>query len=1643
MTSTQTQPLLEAVEYDPFAQGKSYLRAVPSTEAQREIWLACQLGEQASLAYNESLSVRMRGSLDLRGVQTAVRALVLRHEALRATFSDDGQQMLISADVHLDVPVNDLGGLVGAEQDASVRRSIRDEVDRPFDLAGGPLIRALLLQLAPDHTLLVLTAHHIVCDGWSFGVLLRDLAAELGNVPLAPAYSYADYALAECSEANLHIQQADESYWLETFREIPPPLDLPCDRARGTQRQFASLREDVIVDAHTSDGLRAFAAANSSSLFAVMFSAYAALLSRLSGQQDLVVGISAAAQAAQGLDDLVGHGVHMLPVRVRVDAGADMPGIIASARGALLDALDHQSVSFGALLQRLQIARDAGRLPLISAIFNLDARVDPQLFANSGIDVEVFSNPRSAENFELYLNVTPQNRTLVLECQYKTDLFDRESVQRWLDLYVSALQRMVRTPTAPMRELFAPTSAQAALLAQWNATERPYASDLTLGELVRQGMKLDPDACALRFEGASMSYAELEARASGIARALRERGIAPGAAIGVCLPRGMDLVAALLGCVYSGGAYVPLDPTLPPQRLRGMVEDARARVLLSSHEQQQAAGASFGAPLDTVYVEDMATADPVPAEWLGSADTPAYILFTSGSTGRPKGAINSHRGVVNRLLWMQEAFALRPGERVLQKTPFSFDVSVWEFFWPLSVGATLVVARPDGHRDSAYLADLVRSEGIAVMHFVPSMLQFFLDEPSASACSSLRQVVCSGEALDRERVQQFFRMFPETRLANLYGPTEAAVDVSCWECRPGEDARRVPIGSPIANTQLHVLDAQLCPLPPGAVGELYIGGVQVGLGYASNPALTEQRFLADPFRVGGRLYRTGDLARWRVDGVLEYLGRADDQVKVRGYRIELGEIETRLLALPGVQTAAAMAREDAPGDKRIVAYVAGAGLDDDTNRLREALRRELPDFMLPQVVVRLPALPMLSSGKVDRRSLPAPSPAAAAAGKRATPPRDAMESTILAAMESVLKLPGLGVQDDFFALGGHSLLAARLVARLNGQLNLHIPLHSVFEAPTAERLARLLAKSRHEGGAVVSLRHDPMRRSAPLSAQQERIAFMQELHPDRVTYNAPSAHRLEGSLRSSDLLEALRAVVRRQSVLRTSILRDAGAYTQVIHDDVDFNMPLIDLGDLPDEQREAALMQRMQDIVDQPMRLDQAPLFRVALFRLDEQSHVFLFMPHHIIWDGWSFDLLYEEMSSCLDAVVRAAPVALPEPAVSYADYASWQHEWMSSPSYGTLLEEWTARLTQSPAPRALPTDIPRGKAMSGIGASEWVHIDAASTEGLRAIARDADVTINMLSLGLYAAMLAMVCEVSALTIGVPVRGRLTPELEGVMGFFNNLLPLPVQVDRAMSLPQYLGRVKRELVETLRFQEIPFERLAAQPNMIARSAHTGLYQVLFSFQDARERNRNWGPVRQRNVLVLQKGATEDLGLWLMDGPGGLEGGMNYNADVYRPATMQALRDLYLEMVARVLTNPQVRLDTLMDRDSYRAAAGVNHLGAAEGNPKAAAPEAQPRARAEARTLSATQGQLLAVWSDLLGLDAGHIGLGDNFFDIGGDSLRAMEVIARMQRATGKRANPRVLIFETLEQVAAGYDILEIDAPRKAGGLLGKLFGRGR
>ncbi|OOG46263.1 hypothetical protein B0E52_04655 [Rhodanobacter sp. C06] len=1494
---------LSTVDYDPFAS-PALERVVPSTEAQREIWLAAKLGEDASLAYNEAVALHLHGALDRTAMLDALQALVDRHDALRASFGPDGETFCVAGGVALDVRQTDLGALDASTRIAALEERRAQVVLLPFDLETGPLFRAELLRLGEGEHVLLLSAHHLVCDGWSWWVVLRELGTlyalrgGAGNANLPPAPSFADYALQCAGQADRHARAADEAWWVAHHAHRPPALDLPGDRPRPPRRSFAAGREDHVLGADLVGALRHLGARHGASLFATLLGSFAGLLGRLAGQDEVVLGIPAAAQANEGLGDLVGHGVNLLPLRCTADPALPFTQLLGAAGGELLDALEHQRCTFGSLLQQLDIARDPARLPLVSVLFNIDQALEQEGEAFPGLRLDFASVPRRYENFELFINAVQEHGGLRLECQYNSGLFDAATVRRWLRAYEALLRAAVTQPDHPLGALPLVDAAAQRELAGLQPPERQWSGPSTMHGAFERQASASPERPALRCGDETLSYRALDEQANRIAHGLIAHGVRPGDLVGIALERGPAMLAALLGTLKAGAGYVPLDPGFPAERLAYMVADAKLAVLLTQ--------ASLAARFDRPDRPPIAL-DAPPAGWDALPVTPpalsvdpaatAYVIYTSGSTGRPKGVAIPHRAVANFLASMAERPGLHADDRLLAVTTLSFDIAVLELLGPLGVGGCVVLASREQAMDGEALKTLLADHGITLMQATPASWRMLLQAGWQGGAGF--RALCGGEALAPDLAAALLARC--AALWNMYGPTETTVWSTCAKL---EKDQPITIGTPIANTTVWVLDERRQPCPLGVPGELWIGGAGVAIGYLHRPELTAERFVADPFSAApdARLYRTGDRGRWRADGTLEHLGRADFQIKLRGFRIEPGEIEAQLAGHPPVTQALVMVREDRPGDARLVAYLASETPVDEA-ALRGHLREHLPEYMLPQHFVVLAALPLLPNGKIDRARLPAPLAAAPAVARAA--PRDELERQIAQAMAAVLGGLEPGLDDDFFEHGGHSLLAAQLTARLNRELGLALPLRTLFEAPTVARLAAAIraagAAGKQEPRQIARLAD---RERAPLSLMQQRVWYLEQLRPGGVAFHTPSAHRLSGSLDLAAFEQALRTMVRRQPVLRTSIEPDATGAMQRIHAELKVELPLEDLSGMPADERDAWLRRRLDALIAEPFDLATPPLFRARLFRLGEQEHVFFFMTHHIVWDGWSFDLLYRELSALYEAFRTGQPDPLPPLAVEYGDFAAWQRQWMQGEELQRQLDHWLSRLKGRIEPLELPADRVRPTRMSGAGATEWIVLPSERLIAVHALAQQAGTTPFIVLLAAYFALLHRLGGQRDLVVSTPVRGRDAVELEPMMGFFVNALPLRLAIDPQASFLDTLRAVRTMVLDAFACPDVPFEHLVKALRLPRDESRPPLAQAMFSFQDVRGRATTWGGVQHEHLPVFQRGSTEDLGLWFIEQEQRLLGGMGFNADIFDPSTAARFRRGYETLLEGALADPR-------------------------------------------------------------------------------------------------------------------------------------------
>ena len=1037
----------------------------PLSFAQQRLWFLDQLQPGRPL-YNVPCRAWLHGPLDVAALHSALAGVVARHESLRTTFPATSGQPIqaIAPEIACDLPLIDLTSVPPDRREAEVRRLATEQARQPFDLARGPLLRARLLRLADDEHALVLMLHHIVADGWSVGVLFRELGtlyeafsqgrpSPLTDLPI----QYADYAVTQREWLQGAVLERELDYWRSRFQPLPAPLRLPADRWRPPSPSHAGARVHFRLSPPLRDRLEEVSRAHGATLFMTLLAGFKVLLAQCSGQDDIVVGTPIAGRTRAETEGLIGCFVNTLALRTDLSGDPTFLEVLARVRETALGAYAHQELPFERLVEELHPERDTSQAPLFNVMFVLQnvPRTERRLH---GLTMRHIELDKGTSKFDLSLGLAEKAGGLRGVLSYSTDLFDRRTIDRLVSQYQTLLAAVAAAPDRRLSEL-SPVSAadRRMMLHDWNDSRRDWVEpDACLHTLVARQAAMTPEAVAVVEGAGQLTYAELDRRAERLARRLREMGVAPDVRVAVCLERSSHLVVALLGVLRAGGAYVPLDPAYPPERLEFMLRDSGALLLLTQQRLRPELPAG-----DWQVVCADAEIEPFPGASVEleanrvRADNLAYVMYTSGSTGRPKGVMVSHRAVLNHLRWRQTYFPLSPEDRGLHKSSLSFDDSVWEIFEPLLAGARLILARPGGQSDAAYLVQLIAEQQVTTACFVPTLLRAFLEEPDLDRCTSLRRVTTGGEALSLELEERFFARFGTASLHNGYGPTETTISATFWTCQRGDDRRSVPIGGPIANTRVYVLDRHLRPVPVGAPGELYIAGDSLARGYLDRPGLTAERFLPDPFvdGVGARMYRSGDRARWRSDGTLEFLGRVDHQVKIRGFRVEPGEVAATLAAHPGVTDGVVIAGEDGQGSPRLIAYLVPAAgtAPPEVEDLRAFLRARLPEPMIPSAFVSLGALPLTPNGKLDTRALPAPPPASPEVEH--VPPSSAIEQTIADIWTALLKVERIGVHDNFFALGGHSLLAAQLVARLRTSFGLELPLRALFETPTIAGLA--------------------------------------------------------------------------------------------------------------------------------------------------------------------------------------------------------------------------------------------------------------------------------------------------------------------------------------------------------------------------------------------------------------------------------------------------------------------------------------------------------------------------------------------------------------------------------------------------------------
>jgi amino acid adenylation domain-containing protein len=1475
----------------------SLLRNTPegdfaATSGQLALWLKQQM-LPGTAAYNVALALRITSNVDTAALSRALNALAARHQGLRSTFIRRGEELRQIVHRRHDVPLEqvDATGLDEAELHAAVQAAYR----RPFALETGPLFRAALFT-QPAQSVLLLTVHHIVCDAWSFWVLIEELRALYAGETLpAPPAPFADFASVPPVEAHL-------AFWQKELDGAPAATGLTTDEPRPARASGEGASLPFTIPPDLLAQLKACARRHEVTLYTLLLTAWQALLARYTGESDLVIGTPTFGRDDQRFAGTVGYFVNMAALRGDLSGDPAFSTLLARSQSRVLSALA-QPYPFPDLLDRLRIPRDPSRTPLFQVTFKLQQMQGSKALTAAflpgeapvdwgGLRISHFPLAQQEGQFDLSLEAIEAAGRLLGVLKYSTDLFHGETIQRLAGHYVRLLESAAADPALRLSTLALLTTDETATLEQWNHTATPYHLDRCLHHLFEDQVRRTPDAIALVAGDDSLTYAALNARANQLARELQLRGIGPESKVALCADRSLHLMIGLYAIVKAGAAWVPIDPEYPSDRIAYMIEDSTAALILTQAHLAASLHAT-NTPVLTIDSSSLTHHDTTNLNTRIHPDNLAYVIYTSGSTGRPKGAMNQHRGIVNRLLWMQQQYPLTPADAVLQKTPISFDVSVWELFWPLWTGARLVLAKPGGHREPAYLAQCIQQHRITTLHFVPSMLEIFIGEPAtATCCTSVSRVIASGEELSYDLQQRFFSTLP-CELHNLYGPTEAAVDVSYWPCDRNSLQRRVPIGKPIANLRLEVLDSNLQRTPIGVPGELYLGSVGVGRGYQGRPSLTAERFIPDPWHPGERLYRTGDQARWLSTGNVEYLGRLDSQVKLRGFRIELGEIEAALTAHPGVREAVVLLRND---PQRLIAYITG---DATPDQLRTALAAKLPAYMVPSAFVPLDRLPLNANGKVDRKALPAP------ATDTADTPAEHLswtEEIIAGIWCDVLKLRRVGRDESFFQLGGHSLLVMQVLARMRQTFQVELSVAQFFDTPTVAGLAAALKPDTAQSPAIT---HRPHPARPPLSFAQQRMFFLQQLDPESPFYNVPLAWQVNGPFDPEAFQRALDALIARHPALRTAFVDHDGEVAQHIAQQLPAPVTFTDLTNHPDPETEARRLGN-QDL-STVFTLHNAPLLRVRLLRLAPDRHAIVIVLHHIVCDGWTLGLLSADLGA-----LYGGSSGLSDSSLDPVDFALWQREWMHTPARETQLAYWRSRLDGIPPVLALPTDRPRPAVQRYRGDTVFFSLDAALSNKLKALSTSHNATLYMTLLAGFAVLLARYSGQDDIVIGTPVAGRSRAELETLACVLLNSLPMRIRPEPELPFNSLLEQVRRTALEAWAHQDLPFESLVDEMQPERSRGITPIFQVLLVLLNTPPESLNLGGATTAVTPFLLNGTTSklDVNLTLRESRDGIDAAFEYDTDLFDRDTIERLAGHYVRLLQSAATNPTLRLSNL-------------------------------------------------------------------------------------------------------------------------------------
>ncbi|MFB2896611.1 amino acid adenylation domain-containing protein, partial [Aerosakkonemataceae cyanobacterium BLCC-F50] len=1504
------------------------IEQLPLSFAQQRLWFLDQF-EPNSPFYNIPLAVRLEGTLNVTALEQSLLEIIARHEALRTNFvTVDGEAtQVIHSEISWKMSVVDLKDLPPREREIAAQQLIEQQGHQPFNLANESLIRATLIVLSDTEHLLLICMHHIVSDGWSMEIFIKEFATlyhafsqKLPSPLTDLSIQYADFALWQRDWLQGNVLQRQLSYWKQQLADAPALLALPTDRPRPSVQTFAGAVEELALGQELTQKLTQLSQQQGVTLFMTLLASFDILLYRYTGQSDILVGTPIANRNRSEIEGLIGFFVNTLVLRTDLSGNPSFNELLIRVREIAYEAYSHQDLPFEMVVEVVQPERTLGYTPLFQVMFSLDNSPLSQIEL-AGLKVSRLQLERTMAKFDLSLSMKTTSQGLVAAWEYNTDLFERSTISRIANHFLTLLEGIIANPQLPIGRLPLLTEFEKQqVLVEWNNTQVEYPQNQFVHQLFEEISERNPDAVALVYEEQYFTYRELNHRANQLAQYLQSLGVGTDVIVGLCVERSPSMIVGLLGILKAGGVYLPLDPNNPKERLNYIFQDTQLKILIT----QEKLLSQLPDRVEKIFCLDrdwllISESKPVKLTTKLQPNHLAYIIYTSGSTGQPKGAMIEHGSLINFILAANHQYGLTSTDRTLQFASISFDLSLEEIFTCLLVGATLVLRTEEMLSSSEEFWRRCQEWQLTILSLPTAywhQLVAELQNQTAQIPSSIRKLIIGGEEAQLEKVKLWQNRVADLpnppQLFNAYGPTETTITATIHLF--DSVASEVVIGRPINNVQTYILDQNLQPVPINVAGELYIGGAGVGRGYLNLPELTDEKFIPNPFDINpnSRLYKTGDLACYLPDGAIKYLGRIDNQVKIRGFRIELREIETVLLQNQQVKTALVVVRDDHRDQKTLVAYIVPQPQQTVTvSDLRQYLKAKLPEYMVPSAFVLLESLPLTTNGKVDRRALPAPDFQSQLDKFEA--PRTPIEEMLVQIWSQVLKVEQVGIHDNFFELGGHSLLATQLISRVRKVFQVELPLREFFATPTVGELAQSINRLQQQNlklSAPPILPTDKNNTPLPLSFAQQRLWFLDQFEPNSALYNIPLALRLEGTLNPAALEKSLQEIIARHEALRTNFKTIDEEAVQIIQDITNWQVSVVDLKQLSINEQEIKAEELAQQEALQPFDLTQEILVRATLVELSETEHLLLICMHHIVSDGWSMGVFLQELTSLYNAYSQGLPSVLNPLIIQYPDFAIWQRQWLQGEILQTQLNYWQQQLADAPALLSLPTDHPRPAVQSFAGTHLEFSLSAELTQKLIKLSREQGVTLFMTLLAAYNTLLYRYTGQEDILVGTPIANRNRNEIEELIGFFVNTLVLRTDLSGNPSFYELLIRVQEMTMDAYAHQDLPFEMLVEALQPERDLSHAPLFQVDFLLQ-----NEQVSPVELKGLTVSSLPiensiAKFDLTLAMENRSTGLVGVWEYNTDLFDRTTIDRMAGNFVTLLEAIVANPQERISQL-------------------------------------------------------------------------------------------------------------------------------------